>query len=68
MDPDDDLVEVVTVTALEAELIAGRLRDGGVDAVVFGTGLTGYLGAAVSTEGSRVMVRRADAGRAAALL
>ena len=67
-DPDDDLVEVATVTALEAELIAGRLREGGVDAAVFGTGLTGYLGTGVSTEGSRVMVRRADAARAAALL
>ena len=67
-DPDDDLVEVAIVTTLEAELIAGRLRERGVHAVVFGTGLTGYLGAGVSTEGARVMVRRADAKRAAALL
>ena len=67
-DPDDDLVEVAIVPALEAELIAGKLRERGMHAVVFGTGLTGYLGVGVSTEGSRVMVRRADAGRAAALL
>ena len=67
-DPDDDLVEVATVTAVEGELIAGRLRERGVHAVVFGTGLTAYLGAGVSTEGSRVMVRRADAKRAAASL
>ena len=67
-DPHDALVAVATVTPMEAELLAGVLRERGIDAVVFGTGLTGYLGAGVSTEGSRVMVRRAEAKRAAALL
>ena len=67
-DPRDDLVAVATVTPIEAELLAGMLRERRIDAVVFGAGLTAFLGAGVSTEGARVMVRRADAKRATALL
>ncbi|MDQ1508408.1 MAG: hypothetical protein QOG50_252 [Actinomycetota bacterium] len=58
--PDDDLVEVATTNAVDAELIAGRLRGAGIRAAVFGVGTAGDLLALQHVEGSRVMVRRAD--------
>src|SRR5580765_4209860 len=36
--PDDDLVEVATTNAVDAELIAAQLRGSGIPAVVFGVG------------------------------
>ena len=58
--PDDDLVEVVTTNAADAEMIAARLRDEGIPAAVFGVGTAGALLTVQFAEGSRVMVRRAD--------
>jgi hypothetical protein len=58
--PDDDLVEVATTNAVDAELIAAQLRGAGIDAAVFGVGTVGELLAIQTVEGSRVMVRRAD--------
>src|SRR5436190_18296103 len=58
--PDDDLVEVATTNAVDAELIAAQLRGAGIDAVVFGVGTAGDLLTIQAVEGSRVMVRRAD--------
>ena len=68
-DPDEgnDLVELGRWPAIEAELVAGRLREIGVDAVVFDSNL-GALAATAVNEGSRVMVRRRDVGRAEAEL
>jgi hypothetical protein len=59
--PDDDLVQVATTSAVDAELIAARLRGEGIQAAVFGVGTAGVLAALQHSEGSRVMVRRADA-------
>jgi hypothetical protein len=64
-DEGDDLVELVRVGAVEAQLVAGRLRESGIDAAVFGTGENEGL---IFTEGARVMVRRRDAEAAASLL
>src|SRR5437868_4302129 len=58
--PDDDLVAVATTNAVDAELIAGRLRGAGIHAAVFGVGTAGDLLAIQHVEGSRVMVRLAD--------
>jgi hypothetical protein len=58
--PDDDLVEIATTNAVDAELIAAQLRGAGIDAAVFGVGTAGALLAVQLAEGSRVMVRRAD--------
>jgi hypothetical protein len=57
---DDDLVEIATTNAVDAELIAAQLRGAGIDAAVFGVGTAGELLAIQHAEGSRVMVRRAD--------
>lgn len=62
--PDDDLVAVAATNAAEAEMIAAQLRVTGIRAAVFGPGTAGLLMTLQFTEGSRVMVRRAD--RAAA--
>jgi hypothetical protein len=62
-DKGDDLVELGRWQAIEAELVAGRLREAGVDAVVFDSNL-GTLTATAINEGSRVMVRRRDVERA----
>jgi hypothetical protein len=67
-DPGLDLVEVGAFGAIEAELVAGKLRESGIDAVVFGSGAEGAYPHLVFAEGSRVMVRRRDAEAAAALL
>jgi hypothetical protein len=63
--PDDDLVEVATTNAVDAELIAAQLRGAGIPAVVFGVGTAGDLLTVQHSEGSRVMVRRADGEEAA---
>ena len=63
--PDDDLVEVATTNAVDAELIAAQLRGSGIQAVVFGVGTAGDLLTVQHSEGSRVMVRRADREEAA---
>ena len=66
--PDDDLVEIATTTAVDAELIAAQLRGAGIPAVVFGVGTAGELQAIQHSEGSRVMVRRADGDEAERLV
>jgi threonine dehydrogenase-like Zn-dependent dehydrogenase len=58
--PDDDLVELATTHAFEAEVVAAQLRGAGIPAAVFGVGTAGLLSAVQLAEGSRVMVRRAD--------
>ena len=58
--PDDDLVAVVTTNAVDAEMIAAQLRGTGIPAAVFGVGTAGALLTVQYSEGSRVMVRRAD--------
>ena len=58
--PDDDLVAVATTNAVDAEMIAARLRGGGIRAAVFGVGTAGALLTVQYAEGSRVMVRQAD--------
>jgi hypothetical protein len=65
---DDVLVEVVRVPAVEAEVLAARLRGEGVGAVAVGVGTAGDLAPLQFSEGSRVMVRRADVPRAQELL
>jgi hypothetical protein len=66
--PDDDLVEVATTNAFEAEVVAAQLRGAGVPAAVFGVGTAGLLSAVQLAEGSRVMVRRADLDAAETLV
>ena len=58
--PDDDLVVVATTNAVDAEMIAAQLRGSGIPAAVFGVGTAGALLTVQYSEGSRVMVRRAD--------
>jgi hypothetical protein len=65
---DDVLVELVRVPAVEAEVLAARLRGEGVGAVVVGVGTAGDLAPLQFSEGSRVMVRRADVPRAQELV
>jgi len=62
--PDDDLVAVATTNPVDAEMIAARLRGAGIRAAVFGVGTAGALLSVQYSEGSRVMVRRADRGAA----
>jgi hypothetical protein len=66
--PDDDLVEVATTNGVDAELIAARLRGADIPAVVFGVGTAGALLSIQNSEGSRVMVRRADGEEAARIV
>ena len=63
--PDDDLVEVATTNAVDAELIAAQIRGAGIPAVVFGVGTAGDLLTVQHSEGSRMMVRRRDGEEAA---
>ena len=51
--PDDDLVEIATTNAVDAELIAAQLRGAGIQAAVFGVGTAGQLLAIQLAEGSR---------------
>jgi len=63
--PDDDVVELLTTTALEAEVTAAHLRSDGIDAVVFGVDpFSGYGAAFQNAQGARIMVRRADVASA----
>jgi hypothetical protein len=57
---DSDPVELVNVSAVEAELVAARLRDRGIPAGVLAVGTAGELVAVQFTQGSRVMVSRRD--------
>ena len=57
---EDDPVELVNVSAVEAEMIAGQLRGVGIQAQVNNVGTAGQLIAVQFTQGSRVMVRRED--------
>jgi hypothetical protein len=66
--PDDDLVELSTSPAFEAEVVAAQLRGAGIPAAVFGVGTAGLLSAVQMIEGSRVMVRRGDLDAAETLL
>ena len=67
--PEDDVVELMTTTAAEAEMTAAHLRSEGIPAVVFGVDpYSGYGAALQNAQGSRIMVRRADLDRAAPLV
>ena len=63
---DDDPVELASLSAVEAEMVAARLRGAGIPALVFGVGTGGLLSALQYSFGSRVMVRRADLAAAQA--
>jgi len=65
--PDDDTVELLCTNAIEAEVIAARLRSEGIPAVVFGGGAYGGGPAVGEGAGVRVMVRRGDLEIATAL-
>ena len=62
---DSDLVEVVHAGDTEAEVVSGRLREAGIDSVVFRAGDNQGIDHA---EGSRVMVRRRDLEQAQTFL
>ena len=66
--PDDVAVELVNLSAIEAELVAAQLRNAGIPAEVVGVGITGELVAVQYTQGSRVMVRRRDLAAARAVI
>ena len=66
--PDDDLVMVATTNAADAWMIAEQLTGAGIPAAVFGVGTAGLLATVQHSEGSRVMVRRADSVEAARLV
>jgi len=67
-DDGDDLVPLVTLDRVQAELVAGRLRDSGIESFAFGTGAAGAEPSLDWAEGTRVMTRRRDAERAITLL
>jgi threonine dehydrogenase-like Zn-dependent dehydrogenase len=64
--PDEHVVELMRLPAVEAEMVATRLRDAGIRAVVFGVGTAGRLAAIQYAQGSGVMVSDGDLERAAA--
>ena len=67
--PDDDVVELMTTTAAEAEVTAAHLRSAGIPAVVFGVdAYSGYGAAFQNAQGARIMVRRGDVGRATSFI
>jgi len=66
--PDDETVELLRTNRVEAEVIAARLRSEGIPAVVFDADPYGSGPLLTSSEGERVMVRRADLDVAAALV
>lgn len=66
--PPDEPIELVSLSATEAEIVASRLRAEGIDAVVFAAGGTADLVAIQFSHGSRVMVRREALEAASALL
>jgi hypothetical protein len=65
--PDGETVELLRTNAIEAEVIAARLRSEGIQAVVFGGGAYGGGPAVGEGSGVRVMVRRGDLELATAL-
>ena len=66
--PPDEVVELVGLPDTEAQIVASRLRDEGIDAQVFASGSVADLVAIQFSHGSRVMVRRDAFDAAAALL
>jgi hypothetical protein len=66
--PEDDSVELMRVSPVEAELIATQLRSAGIYAGVINIGTAGELSALQFSEGSRVMVRLGDLAAAQAAL
>jgi hypothetical protein len=66
--PPDEPVELVSLGSTEAEMVASRLRNEGIDAVVFAAGTTADLVAIQFSHGSRVMVRRDEFDVAVSLL
>jgi hypothetical protein len=66
--PEDEPVEVFRVNAVEAEMIAARLRDAGIRTDVIGVWAGGELIGVQFSEGSRVRVPRADVAAAQAVL
>lgn len=66
--PPDEPVELVGLPDTEAQIVASRLRDEGIDAQVFASGSVADLVAIQFSHGSRVMVRRDALEAAAALL
>lgn len=67
--PEDDVVELMTTTAVEAEVTAAHLRSAGIPAAAFGVEpYAGYGSAFQHAQGARIMVRRADVEAAASLV
>jgi hypothetical protein len=66
--PPDEPVELVRLPNTEAEIVASRLRDEGIDVRVFAAGSAADLVAIQFSHGSRVMVRRDALDAAEALL
>jgi hypothetical protein len=66
--PPDEPVELVSLGSTEAEMVASRLRNEGIDAAVFSAGSVADLVAIQFSHGSRVMVRRDELSVAASLL
>ena len=66
-DAHDETVELRRTNAIEAEVIAARLRSEGIEAVVFGGGGFGGGPAVGEGDGVRIMVRRGDLELATAL-
>jgi hypothetical protein len=62
---DDELVPVANLGAVEAQLVAGRLREAGIEAVVNTNDSGGTQPQLGFSEGATVMVRRRDAATAA---
>jgi hypothetical protein len=60
----DDVVALVELSIVEADLVAAQLGTGGIPAAVFGTGAEIYTG----LRSGRVMVRRSDLEAAALLV
>jgi hypothetical protein len=59
VDDGAELVELVRVPRVEADVLVAKLRDAGIEAAAFGTGYAGYA-ALDYAEGGRVMVHRRD--------
>jgi len=64
-DTGEELVPIANLNALEAQLVAGRLREAGIEAAVFTNDSGGTQPELGYAEGSTVMVRRRDADAAA---
>jgi hypothetical protein len=67
-DPGDDLVEVARLGVVEAELVAGKLREAGMKVAVLGNEVGGGYPQLWHAEGARIMVRRRDAEAAGSVL